>query len=54
MQTELPFEKQMNHKEVVMKRNRASFTLIELLIVIAIIAICASPLGWTTFMKRLV
>ena len=22
MQTELPFEKQMNHKEVIMKRNR--------------------------------
>ena len=44
MQTELPFEKQMNHKEVVMKRNRASFTLIELLIVIAIIAILAGML----------
>ena len=39
MQTEPPFEKQMNHKEVVMKRNRAFFTLIELLIVIAIISI---------------
>ena len=44
MQTELPFEKQMNHKEVIMKRNRASFTLIELLIVIAIIAILAGML----------
>ena len=44
MQTELPFEKQMNHKEVIMKRNRVSFTLIELLIVIAIIAILAGML----------
>lgn len=33
MQTELPFEKQMNHKEVIMKRNRVSFTLIELLMI---------------------
>ena len=44
MQTELPFEKQMNHKEVIMKRNRVSFTLIELLTVIAIIAILAGML----------
>ena len=44
MQMELPFEKQMMHKEVIMKRNRTFFTLIELLIVIAIIAILASLL----------
>ena len=38
------FKMQMMHKEVIMKRNRASFTLIELLVVIAIIAILAGML----------
>ena len=44
MQTGFPHEKQMNHKEIIMKKNRSYFTLIELLIVIAIIAILAGML----------
>lgn len=39
MQMELPYEKQLMHKEIVMKKNRDFFTLIELLIVIAMITI---------------
>lgn len=39
IQTELPYEKQLMHKEIVMKKNRDFFTLIELLIVIAMITI---------------